>query len=135
MATYVRIRVGSEVYALPVEHVVEVAELGGLTPVPGAGSTVCGVANLRGAILPVYDLARVLGVVGEPTKRYLLVAEDGPRRVGLAVEQVSDVGDLVGPTEESDSRLLCGAGIVEDALIGYLDVEELFSTLTAMTLG
>ena len=55
-------RVGVETYALPIEHVQEAAELGTLTPVPGAPNSVLGVYNLRGEILPVYDLSAVLGI-------------------------------------------------------------------------
>ena len=49
-------------YAMPIEHVLEVADLGQLTAVPGAGPEMLGVRNLHGQILPVVDLAPLLGI-------------------------------------------------------------------------
>ena len=57
IAVHVRLRVGRERYALPIENVLEVAELGSLSALPGAGAAVLGVRNLRGQVLPVFDLA------------------------------------------------------------------------------
>ena len=37
MSVYVRLRVGSEAYAIPVEHVREVADLGAVQAIPGRG--------------------------------------------------------------------------------------------------
>ncbi len=62
MSFHVRIRVGAELYAMPVEHAIEVATLDEVTPVPGSRAEVLGVTNLRGQILPVVDLAQLLGV-------------------------------------------------------------------------
>ena len=85
---HVRLRIGAERYALPVENVREIAELGQLTPVPGAPAIVLGIRNLHGQILPVYDLAAVLGMAGgEPAAR-LLVVERAGRLVGLAIDEV-----------------------------------------------
>ena len=91
---YVRFRVGSHGYALPVGHVREVAEPGPLSPVPGAPRPVLGVRNLRGQVLPVVDLAVVLGVEHDRKPARLLIAETGDHRAGLAVDEVVDVGDL-----------------------------------------
>ena len=64
---HVRLRVGGESYAFGVEHVLEVAELGEIAPVPGAPAGVLGVRNLRGQVLPVFELASVFGGVNPAT--------------------------------------------------------------------
>ena len=61
MNAYVRFRVAEEAYAVSVLNVLEVASLGEVTPVPGAPVQILGVRNLRGKILPVIDLAALLG--------------------------------------------------------------------------
>lgn len=94
----VRFRVGDERYALPVEDVLEVAEVGVLAPVPGAPESVLGVRNLHGQVLPVLDLAVVLGVEHEQASR-LLIVEAESRRAGLAIDEVIDVAEL--PDEEA----------------------------------
>ena len=67
---------------------------------------VLGVLNLRGAVLPIVDLGRRLGF-GEarPTARHvIIVAQIGPRQVGLLVDAVSDIltteGTVVHPTPD-----------------------------------
>lgn len=129
MTVHVRVRVGLESYALPVEHVLEVADLGHLSPVPGASSSVLGVRNLRGQVLPVFDLARVFGVEREGTPHKLVVAEDGARRAGFAIDEVTDVGELPDPSGEGESTFLRGAALVGDSLVGVIDVPRLFDAV------
>lgn len=128
-AVHVRLRVGGESYAVPVEHVIEVAELGGLSPVPGAHSSVLGVRNLRGEVLPVFDLATVLGIAADGDRGCLLVTTQGGMHAGLAIDAVTDVGVLPPVTEETHSHVLAGAALDESGLIGVLDVERLFAAL------
>jgi chemotaxis signal transduction protein len=109
--------------------VLEVAELGQVSPVPGAGPSVMGVRNLRGQVLPVFDLARVFGIERDGAPERLVVAEDGARRAGFAIDEVSDVGELPDPSEEGESAFLLGAVLVGDALIGMVDVPRLFDAV------
>ena len=128
MSTAVTVLVGDERYALSVEHVEEISELGSVAVLPGAGRAVVGVRNLRGRILPVFDLRRVLGVEGEePTK--LVVATVGGVTAGLAVTEVDGVGALEDALQPTTSELLAGAALVGDALVGVLDAGRLFTTL------
>lgn len=126
---YARLRVAAETYAVPVDNVAAVADLCELTPVPGAPGEVLGVGNLRRQILPVIDLALVLGVHGaRPTR--LLVAESGGVLAGLAVDDVTDVGELPDPVEETESEFLAGAMLTDGELIAVIDVPRIFGSLT-----
>jgi chemotaxis signal transduction protein len=129
VSVHVRLRLGAEEYALPVEHVLEVVDLGELAAVPGAPATVLGIRNLRGQILPVYDLAALFRVEGGPAPARVVVAEDGDRRVGLAVDGVTDVSDLPEPGEEAQSEFLRGATLVDEGLVGVVDVPRLLDAL------
>jgi purine-binding chemotaxis protein CheW len=129
MSVHVRFRVGAESFALPVTQVLEVAELGELAPVPGAPPSVLGVRNLRGQVLPVIDLAAVLGTTGSNRADKLVIAEEAGRRAGLAIDQVTDVGDLAGPMQESDSPFLSGSTLTNGELIGIVDVEGVFAAV------
>jgi chemotaxis signal transduction protein len=130
---HVRLRLAAECYALPVEAVVETAEARGLAPVPGAPSSVAGVCNLRGELLPVFDLAVVLGLERTGTASRLLVVECDRQRAGLVVDEVHDVCPLTGPAQEAESELLAGAVLDEGALVGVLDVPRLFEQLALDT--
>jgi purine-binding chemotaxis protein CheW len=118
---HVRVQVADEHYALAVEDVLEVAELGDVTPVPGAGAAVLGVRNLRGQVLPVVDLATVLELPPAQPGR-IVIAERGGLRAGLAVDAVAGVEELPEASEEVDSRHLVGAALADGALVGVVDV-------------
>ena len=121
--------VGDELYALPVQSVLEVAEAGAVIPVPRGGQALLGVRNLRGQVLPVFDLATVLGRPDDgPARRHVVVEHDG-RRAGLAVAAVEDVGPLAESLEESESALIVGAALGGGRLIGVLDVPRLVDAL------
>ena len=130
-AVHVRVRLGGESYAVAVENVIEVAELGTLSPVPGAAGAVLGVRNIRGEVLPVFDLASVLGIRSESLPQCLLVTEHGSLRAGFAIDEVTDVCELPPIAEETHSKLLAGAALDDSGLIGVVDVQLLFSELAA----
>src|SRR5690242_8797158 len=58
-------RLGEETYALPSTVVSEVYPFKDLTPLPCTPSFVLGVTNVRGRILPLIDLASLLGLAKE----------------------------------------------------------------------
>ncbi|HEX2016305.1 MAG TPA: chemotaxis protein CheW [Solirubrobacteraceae bacterium] len=126
-STHVRAVVAGETYGLPIEHVTEVAELGEVTPLPGAPSVIMGVRNLRGSVVPVASLAVLLGLSGDHSPQRLIVTEDDGRRLALAVEDVTDVTDIDAEPEPSESPLLHGAVLVDGVLIGLLDIRALMS--------
>jgi purine-binding chemotaxis protein CheW len=81
-------RVGDAVYALDVAHVREVVRWQNITPLPMAPRLIEGVIDLRGVVVPVVDLGRVLGAAGVnagPSARIAIVAEGG-LVMGLAVD-------------------------------------------------
>jgi purine-binding chemotaxis protein CheW len=125
---HVRVRIADEHYALAVEDVLEVAELGDVTPVPGAGAAVLGVRNLRGQVLPVVDLATVFELPPAQPER-IVIAEQGGLRAGLAVDGVVGVEELPEASEEVDSQHLAGAALADGALVGVIDVGSVLETV------
>ena len=125
---HVRVQVADEHYALPVADVLEVAELGDVTPVPGAGPAVLGVRNLRGQVLPVVDLATIFEVAPGKAERIVIAERDG-LRAGLAVDAVAGVEQLPEATEEVGSCHLVGAALADGALVGVIDVESVLAAV------
>jgi purine-binding chemotaxis protein CheW len=119
---FLRVGVAGESYALPVDEVLEVADFAGVTPVPGAPPGLVGIRNLRGAVLPVVDLATVLGLrrAGAPAR--IVVTQQGGRTAGLAVDFVAGVEPLPDATEPAESSHLSGAALADGALVGMLDL-------------
>jgi chemotaxis signal transduction protein len=129
MNAYVRFRVADEAYAVSVLNVLEVAGLGEVTPVPGAPREIVGVRNLRGKILPVIDLAALLGTRRTEPPARLLVAESDGRQAGLAIDEVTEVGEFAHPVEETESALLLGTMLEEGDLIGVLNMPAVMDAL------
>jgi hypothetical protein len=57
------------------------------------------------------------------------VAEASGRRVGFAIGEVSGLGELPDPDEETDSDLLVGAVLSHGGLIGVIDTPGVFDAL------
>ena len=129
MSVHVRLRVASEAYAMPVEHVLEVADLGQVRAVPRSRPELLGVRNLRGQVLPVVDLALLFGIPRTVPPGRMIVAEAGGHRAGFAIDEVSGVGELGDPAEETESDLLVGAALGGGDLIGVIDVPRVFDSL------
>jgi purine-binding chemotaxis protein CheW len=129
-AVYVRVIAGREHYAIPVDQVLEISELGNVSPVPGAGPELMGVRNLRGSVVPVIDLATALGLADDTGRGRIVVTEAGGTRGGLAVTEIVDVGELPEATEEAESRHLDGAVLVDGQLVGVIDVGAVLGATT-----
>jgi purine-binding chemotaxis protein CheW len=123
---HVRVRVAAEHYALPVEQVLEVADLGEIAPVPGSPPEILGVRNLRGQVIPVIALATLLGLGGDRPSR-VVVAESGELHAGLVVDEVVDVGELPPVSEQIESDYLLGALLVDGQLVGVLDLDSVLA--------
>jgi purine-binding chemotaxis protein CheW len=126
---HVRVRVAGEQYALPVEHVAEVVELGQVTPVPGAPRPLLGLQNLRGEIVSVVDLATALGLHGETRPSRLIVATDGARRAGFAIDEVLSVGSLPETAPEQGLGCVSSTTVVDGVLTGIVDIGVLFDAI------
>lgn len=120
---------------MPVGYVLEVAELGVVRAVPRARPELLGIRNLRGQILPVADLALLLGITRTTPAGRLLVAEAGGHQVGFAIDEVTAVGPLPDPAEETESGLLIGTTLSEGDLIGVIDVPRVFDSLAGRRRG
>jgi purine-binding chemotaxis protein CheW len=130
MSIHVRLRVAGEAYAVPIKNVLEVVRLGEVTAVPGSPAELLGVLNLRGRLLAVADLAQILGLRRTAPAARMLVAESGDLSASFVIDEVSEVGELDDPTEATESALLTGATLAGGDLIGIIDLDRVFSSLT-----
>ena len=86
-------RIGDQEFCVNIMSVREIRGWTQATPMPHAPSYVLGVINLRGVVLPIVDMSFRLGMKpAEPTVRHvIIVAQVGPKVVGLLVDAVSDI--------------------------------------------
>jgi len=133
---YLSFRVGQETYAVPTRYVREILEYGQITRVPMMPALVCGVINLRGAVVPIIDLGERFE--NRPVKlgpRTCIVImevfdEDQAQLVGALADAVSAVAEI-----EDDARRNApafGSRIRSDFIDGMARIGEGFITLLRM---
>ncbi|MEJ0093865.1 MAG: chemotaxis protein CheW [Methylocella sp.] len=130
------VRVGATRLALPASDVAEIFKNPRVTRVPNTPRSVVGVANLRGAVVPVLSLARLLGQESPATEgqgtesqatisasRVLLI---GDATIGLIVDEVSSLSMRTNAAghPSSAARLF----IDDDGAVRIVDLESLIKS-------
>lgn len=90
--SFLTVQVGSGRFALPMLDVTEVIRLPAVTRIPLGPSSLLGVANRRGAVMPVISLHALLGWDGTPSPDARVVVVDHGAPVGLVIDRVASLG-------------------------------------------
>jgi purine-binding chemotaxis protein CheW len=101
---------GGERYALPVHRVREILKVPAVTEVPRAGDDLVGIVSVRGQVVAVRDLRRILRLPARPPTRRarILVVDHGPEPLGLLVDEVAAVVRLLPAQIESAPSVVRG---------------------------
>ncbi|MDQ6887911.1 MAG: chemotaxis protein CheW [Gemmatimonadota bacterium] len=92
-APLVVFQLATRLYAVDLASVREIIPLRSGTRLPGAPRSVSGLLNVRGTIVTVIDLSLALGLErAVAPDGSLLLAEHGSRLVGVAVDDVIEIG-------------------------------------------
>ncbi len=131
---FVTFGIGKNAYGIDIMAVREIRSWTPTTQLPDQGFGACGVLDIRGCIVEVFDLSAVLGSGGrsdeERTGQVVLVVAINGRDVGLAVDNVSDIVDAepknFADPPEKDGKVWTIVR-TEDKLISILDLNVLFN--------
>lgn len=90
---FVTFSAGEQSFSIEITQVREIRRWSPVTALPHAPHEVLGVMNLRGSVIPIYDLAARfgLGQTPENPRNVIVVAMHGGQTVGLLVEAVSEI--------------------------------------------
>jgi purine-binding chemotaxis protein CheW len=125
-------RIGGQEFCVDIMGVREIRGWTPATPLPGAPGFVRGLINLRGAVLPVLDLAARLGLgQAQPTARHvIIVVQVGSRVTGLLVDAVSDILTVSDEQLQPTPSLAApeGASFVQ----GILTIDQRMISLIAL---
>jgi purine-binding chemotaxis protein CheW len=130
---YLTFVLGAETFAIGILSIKEIIEYSSLTDVPMMPPYVRGVINLRGAVVPVIDLAVRFGrAPAEVTKRTCIViievmANDERQVIGIVVDAVNEVLDI--PAADVEPPPAFGTGIRTDFMLGMGKVHNKFVIL------
>jgi len=129
--------IDDQYYGLDLLSVREIRAWTDVTPLPNTPPFVRGVINLRGAVVPIFDLRVRLGgeVTNATSANVVIVVEIGAESVGLLVDTVSDIlalgADSLQPVPataaDAEHTFLSALATHEDRMVALIDVNRLFA--------
>ena len=132
---FLLVRAAGRRVGIAVEAVIEVREPGELGAIPSLVPALRGVTALRGQLMPVLNLAVLLGA--EPGPSAVVVVTDlGGRRVGLEVEEADIVVGAGVPLLSADETLPWAraiAALPDQVYVPLLDLGALAARLTEVS--
>ncbi len=133
---FITFTLGAEEYGIDIMVVREIKGWTDTTLIPNAPPHVRGVINLRGIIVPIFDLrARFNMGRTDPTKMHVVViVATGTRTIGILVDTVSDIISVdpkaIRPVPEMglpvDDQYLDGLVALADRMVTLVSLEGLF---------
>jgi purine-binding chemotaxis protein CheW len=134
-------RIGAQEFCVDIMSVREIRGFTPATALPRAPSFVRGVINLRGAVLPIVDLAARLGFPAtDPTVRHVIMVVQVDRQVvGLLVDAVLDILTVadsdIQPTPDVASEMakLFTRGVlaIDGRMISWIALEHVLPAQTS----
>ena len=127
-----------ETYGVDISSVREIIQMQAITSVPGTATSVKGVTNLRGTVIPVVDLGKRFGLAeaehDKNTRIVVINSRDNP--IGVIVDSVDEVlripENLIEPPSQmiltSRSEYLLGIVKLSNKLVILLDTDKVLST-------
>ena len=141
---YLSFGIGDSEYSVDIMSVREIRGWTRTTSLPHSPDYVRGVINLRGAVLPVIDLAVRLGLPAtEPEDRNVIIVVDvESRTMGLRVDAVSDILTLsqhqLHPPPDvatsSGARFVQALTILDDRMVRVLDLARVMPSSSEISL-
>lgn len=132
---FVTLIAGGQNFCIEITQIREIRRWSPITILPHSPTHVLGVINLRGAVIPIIDLAAKLGFARiEPTERHVIIITSIDKTiVGLLVESVSEIlgigSDMVRETprgpEDATTRAILGVIPIGDDMTKIINLATL----------
>lgn len=140
LGRYLLFQVTDFVLATPITSIREILSETRWEKLPGAPEQVLGCIDLRGQVLPLFHLARLIGVTSEQADGPTLVVDSDDLAVALMVDQVDAVIALeaanIGPLAEDSlpaqsfkPEAIVGVGRYQNRVIPIVDLHLAVKTL------
>ncbi len=122
-------------YIIPILKVQEIIKIPQITKIPGVPYYVEGVTNLRGRVIPVLNLKRILNLAEETQGNKVVVISTGKITFGVLVDNITGVVNIdennVEPAEEflqhGDNHIE-GVARINDRLLILIDIKKIIPT-------
>lgn len=139
---FVSLIAGQQSFCIQITKIREIRRWAPVTMLPHSPSHVLGVINLRGAVIPIIDLAEKLGFpASEPTERHVIIITTiDERTIGLLVDSVSEilsvkreeVRETPRVRDDETNRAIRGVIPIEDDMTRVIELEALMPQIKDM---
>lgn len=124
-----------EEYGIEILKVREIIGMMSVTPVPQSSLQLKGVINLRGKVIPVFDLRLIFGMNEKEydNETCIIIVDVKGHLVSIIVDTVSEVMDVKGEEVESgpelkgkiNNRFILGVSKVKDKIRLLIDIDKI----------
>ena len=129
---------GQQLYGINVFKVREVLQCPKLTVMPKSHPVVCGVASIRGATIPILDLAMATGAgaLKDQSSPFVIITEYNTKTQGFLVRSVERIVNMnweeIHPPPKGTGRdhYLTAVTRLDDQLVEIIDVEKILSEVS-----
>ncbi len=136
---YVIFELGEETFGVEINKIKEIIVYQQTTQIPGTGDLIDGIINLRGHVIPIYNIRRKFGFsdIDATRSSRIVVVEANDNTVGIVVDGVTQVqmiaGDIIEKpssmiTSGGHSEYISGVAKIEEKLVIILDLEKVIKT-------
>ena len=135
---FVTFSVSEQIFCLEIQQINEIRRWAHVTILPHSPEDVLGVMNLRGAVIPIYDLATSLklGKTEQGERSVVIVTSVEGNLIGLLVDSVSEIISVTEdeiqdtPDIASSATRECIEGIlsVDDTMARIISLKSIISS-------
>ncbi len=135
---FVALTAGDQLFCIEIRQILELRRWTPVTALPHSPADVLGVINLRGAVIPIIDLAARFGLpsIERNARNVIVIVACDDQTVGLLVQSVSEIltveADQIQETPDVQSeetrRSVVGVFSADEDLIRILDLRAVIHT-------
>jgi purine-binding chemotaxis protein CheW len=135
---FVIFSVSNQTFCLEIQQIHEIRRWSPVTVMPHSPPVVLGVMNLRGAVIPIFDLATRFGLgrTKHNDRNVVIVSSISGKAVGLLVDTVSEIKSIHSedikdtPDVKSDATRECIQGVIsiEGEMVRVLNLKSVIDT-------
>lgn len=127
---YIGFTMNGNEYTIPILKVQEIVNLPHLTKLPQVPHYIEGVTNLRGRIIPIVNLKKMVGLGGDSLGEKVIVVTSGRIIFGVLIDAITGVvtiedSAIEPPSDFNTSDIVSGVAKVGEKLIVLLDTKKL----------
>lgn len=127
---YIGFSMNGNEYTIPILKVQEIVNLPHLTRLPQVPDYIEGITNLRGRIIPIVNLKKLVGLGGDSLGEKIIVVTSGRIVFGVLIDAITGVisiedSAIEPPADFNTSDIVSGVAKVGEKLIVLLDTRKL----------